>query len=224
MKLSEAAEIVLTLIKAFPHVRCDGQTADIYERSIADLEAGACRAAVQRLIATSKFFPAIAEIRAACAAQTHGVARTGEEAYAELTQAVRTHGRDFGQGTPKFRDPLISHCLGVWGSWNDVCSSPVDDAGGRARFIELYGELAGRARQDLASGKPLPKPANGTSPAFWLDRPKPRPRTEPASRPPLQLVTAFVARKPAANAEQAQSVPRRWSADELEAALAGGAS
>lgn len=161
MKRSDVAEIVLLLVKAFPHVRCDEQTANVYELSLSDLDPVTCRAAVQRLIATSKFFPAIAEIRAACAAQVHGVLTSGEEAYAELTRAVRVHGRDYGQGSPAFTDPLVARCLGIWGGWNDLCASPSDDPGGRARFVQLYDALAARERADLAASKAL-QPAQAT--------------------------------------------------------------
>lgn len=197
MKRSDAAEIVLLLVKAYPHVRCDEQTASIYELSLSELDAATCKAAVQRLITTSKFFPAIAEIREACTAQVHG--------------------RDYGQGTPRFRDPLIARCLGVWGSWNDLCGSPGDDPGGRARFIELYAELATRDRRDKTAGKALPAPANAAGPAHWLEGPRPGPRPVAQLMPP-QVLT-LVTRKPARAEAPTETVPRRWSATDLDAAL-----
>jgi hypothetical protein len=218
MTRNEASQLIAILFASYPSAHVERTHVDAYVSGIIDLPASDAGESVTRLRRTSKFLPTVAEIRAACAAQTHGVARTGEEAYAELTRAVRIHGRDYGQGTPKFGDPLIAQCLGVWGSWNDLCGSPGDDPGGRARFIELYGELVTRARLDLSAGKPLPAPAS-TQPAFWLDPPKPA----PAPKAALQLVTAFVARRRQANAGKAQIVPQRWSADELEAALVGAA-
>lgn len=220
MKGSEAAEIVLMLIKAYPYARCDEQHADIYERSLADLDARACRAAVQRLIHTNKFLPTIAEIRSAVADQTLGPRRTGVEAYDLVMQAVRKHGRCYGgEPAPKFRDQLIAKAIGVWGSWNDLCSSPSDDAGGRARFIELYDELAGRERQAVASGQRLPEPAND-SPAFWVEPPRARAKQLAAAQPAVNLAAALATRTPP-RPKHPDPEPRRWSAAELDAALDG---
>lgn len=226
MKKSEAAELVMMLLAAYPQARATDQTAQVYEQMLADLDAATARRAVHRLLASSKFMPSIAEIREACAAQTHGPRRSGEEAYAELTDAVRRHGRDYGQGMPKFRDPLIAKCLGVWGSWNDFCASPSDDPGGRARFVQLYDELASRRRQDQVAGAPLPAPRQGKpAPAFWLEQRKHEPA--PTAPRPVRHLVAVATREPAANATPAAAsparpeprAPRRWTAEELEAAL-----
>lgn len=179
MKKSEAAEIVMLLVGAYNRDVTE-QTARVYETMLVDLDVAKCRAAVQRLIGTSRFLPTIAEIRSAAIEQQLGARRTGEDAYTELTAAVRAHGRDYGQGAPKFRDPLIARCIGVWGSWNDLCNSPSDDPGGRSRFIELYDQLSQAQRQDQVSGVPLPAPANDR-PAFWL---APRKQVHPALEAP----------------------------------------
>lgn len=218
----EASQLVAVLFGSYANAHLDRTHVDAYVSGILDLNAQPAAEAVTRLRRTSRFLPSIAEIREACAAQTHGAARTGEEAYAELTAAVRRHGRDYGQGAAKFRDPLIAKCLGVWGSWNDLCSSPTDDPGGRARFVELYDELASRQRQDLAAGGALP--AANDSPAFWLERPKARAeaRSLPLAQAPVGDLLAVLAPRKPANHGQAQT-PRRWTAEELDAALAGGA-
>lgn len=147
------------LFSAYPNAKVGERTTALYEAMLADLDVKVARAAAQRLIATSKFLPTISEIREACADQRHGAPRSGEEAYAELMRSVRRHGRNYGQGEPRFADPNISRAIAVWGSWNDLCASPVDDPGGRARFIELYEALSGRVRQDLVAGASLPMPA-----------------------------------------------------------------
>jgi hypothetical protein len=210
MKKSEAAELVMMLIAAFPQAKTTDRTSQVYETMLVDIDAAAARAAVHRLIATSRWMPTVAEIRAICAAQTHGAARSGEEAYAEVLAAVRVHGRDYGQGAPKFRDPIIARCIGVWGAWNDLCSSPSDDPGGRARFVELYDDLATRGRQDLAAGQSLPSHAS-VGPAFWLDAP----RAAKAEAKPSSVALARTAPPPAPDPARL----RKWTPAELDAEL-----
>lgn len=218
----EASQLVTILFASYPSAHIDRTHVDAYVSGITDLDTKSAAGAVDRLRRTSKFLPSIAEIRDACTTQSHGVARTGEEAYAELTAAVRAHGRDYGQGVPKFRDPLVEQCIGVWGSWNDACGSPVDDPGGRARFIELYKQLSLRTRQDLAAGKALPSP-QGTFKAFWLEEPR---MAAPAAAGPVANLAAVLERKAAPRAATTGTdiVPRKWAAEEIDAALAAGGS
>lgn len=217
MKQSEVIEIVGMIVAGFPTSKLDSAGVNIYRKMLVDLPAEPTRKAITRLLGTHKFTPSIAEIRAAVAEQTHGAPRTGEEAYTELMAAVDRCGRDYGQGVPKFRDPLIARCIGVWGSWNDLCNSPRDDPGGRARFVELYNDLAQRQRQDLASGIPLPA-ANDT-PAFRLPRGRAVESTERDLKPAQQLVTAL-ARRSSPAATPARE-PRRWTPEELDEAIGG---
>ncbi len=215
----EASQLVAVLFASYPSAHIERRHVDAFVSGIVDLDAATAAEAVTRLRRTARFLPAVAEIREACAQLQRGPLRSGEEAYAELTTAVRLHGRDYGQGEPRFTDPIIARCLGVWGSWNDFCASPSDDPGGRARFVELYDELAGRERQAAAAGHALESPASAPSaPSFETVRSKPQRLAEPA---PAALVTELVGRVTArpARPERAQVAPRKWSAAELDAAL-----
>lgn len=153
MTRAEAAEVVFMLFAAYPTAKPDERTFRIYGELLLDVDAKTARAATHRLIATSRFVPTISELRAACHAQTHGAARQGEEAYALLMQAVRKFGR---YRKPRITDPIMARCIGLWGSWEDLCSAPADDPAGRARFIELYETLASRQREDVIAGTALP--------------------------------------------------------------------
>lgn len=211
------------LFAAFPAARGDVEswqrTLRVYAEMLLDLDRDAVRKAVQRLIGTAKWLPTVAEIRAAATELVQGPMRSGAEAYDELTRAVRRHGRCYGgEPAPEFADPLISRCLGVWGSWNDLCNSPSDDPGGRARFIELYGELAKRERDAVSSGIPLPEPRSETALAAPRKRREPLPAPVAAPATPTELAGALV-RTPR---PRPPDVPyRRYSAEELDAALRG---
>lgn len=68
MKKSEAAELVMMILAAYPNAKTSSSTSQVYETMLADLDPKTARQAVTALIATSKFVPTIAEIREACAA------------------------------------------------------------------------------------------------------------------------------------------------------------
>lgn len=68
MRASEAAELVLMMMAAYPNAKTTDSTSQVYEVMLADLDVRTAREAVKRLIATSKFMPSVAEIREECAA------------------------------------------------------------------------------------------------------------------------------------------------------------
>jgi hypothetical protein len=206
MKPSEAAEIVLMLMAAFPASKTLPTTSAVYECSLADLDAAVARKAVTRLIATRKWLPTVAEIRSAATDLRLGAVRDGGEAWKDAVAAVRYVGR---YDVPAFPDPLVSQALRLWGSWASFCDSPEDDPGGRARFIELYDSLALRRREAEASGIPLPEPAAAARKLASV-----APSTLPWTPLGLLPVMQTVARK-----RPAEAPPRRYTADELQAAL-----
>lgn len=217
----EATQLVAVLVGSYPSAHIERTHIDAYVSGIVDLDAKAALSAVDRIRRTSKFLPSIAEIREACTAVQHGPRRTGVEAYSEVTAAIRYHGRDYGQGSPKFRDPLIAQCLGIWGSWNDCCNAPPNDPSARARFIEMYDNLASRTREDITSGRPLPLPQGQPKRAFWLETTKAAPNG-PAV-PVASLATVLADRKATEpRPASTELVARRWTAEEIEAALAAG--
>lgn len=226
MKKSEAAEIVMMLIAAYPTAKATAQTSQVYETMLGDLDGDVARSAVQRLIATSRWMPTIAEIREACTEQTHGAVRSGEQAWAELMMAKRKHGYDYGPidvrrrlRDPLFSDPLIAQCLNLWGGWSAFALAD-DEAADRARFIALFSGLAGRERQDLTAGKALPRPEHGPAPSLAQPRPSVANAEPRALMPVAQLMAALTPRKPA-NAGQSLYAGRKLTAGELDAALAG---
>lgn len=156
MKESEVTELVAVLVAAFPRPPIAEKTVAIYEQMLRDLAVEVAHRAVARLVATSKWLPTIAEIRAAAVEAQLGARRAGAEAWGDVNDAVRRVGR---YGTPKFADPLVAEAVRSLG-WLAICDS-TNDVADRARFIELYDSLAVRARGDQVAGATLalPKPA-----------------------------------------------------------------
>lgn len=122
----------------------------VYRRMLADLDYPTVNAAVEGLIATSKFLPTVAEIREAAASLTAGPVRAGGEAWGDVLMAVRRFGIN---RRPEFADPLTAAAVHALG-WRELCNSENQTAD-RARFIELYDQIAHRRRHEyIAAGLP----------------------------------------------------------------------
>jgi hypothetical protein len=150
MKRSEAAEIVMLLLGAYPQAKTTASTSQVYETMLSDLDVGSARAAVTRLIATSRFMPTVAEIRAAAADIERGPVRSGAEAWLDVLDQIRREGYC---GTPLFDDAIVASLIERWG-WTRMCLEGNVDAD-RARFIEAYDSLAKQARERDVSGLAL---------------------------------------------------------------------
>lgn len=60
---TEARALLTVLIAAFPRDAIEQETFDLYAAQLANLEAGAARTAVERIVESGRHFPTIAEIR-----------------------------------------------------------------------------------------------------------------------------------------------------------------
>lgn len=146
----EVAQLVAVLADAYPRAPVSVETVKVYESLLADLEFEVTQQAVARLIATSKWFPTIAEIRAAVVEIRCGPRRSGVEAWGDVVKAIRFLG---AYRLPTFDDPLVAECVRTAG-WVNLCRSD-NDAADRARFIELYEALREREHLDQVAGRKL---------------------------------------------------------------------
>lgn len=154
MTQAEVAKIVAVLLAAFPQSRATPQTSQVYERMLADLDYPAVNAAVERLLATAKFMPTIAEIRETALTLAVGEQKPGGQEWGTVLKAIgrwgtyRVPGVDF-----KFDDPVTAQCVAAMG-WENLCASENQQAD-RARFTELYDKLAVQERRkQLSDGLP----------------------------------------------------------------------
>jgi len=151
VKKSDAAELVMLLLGAYPHAKVHSRTSQVYETMLADLDVESARAAVQRLITTSKFMPTVAEVRAAAADLERGPVRSGADAWLDVLAQIRSEGYC---GAPRFDDAIVTALVERWG-WSRLCLEGSLEAD-RARFIEAYDSLAKQARDREVSGLALP--------------------------------------------------------------------
>jgi hypothetical protein len=146
----EVAKLVAVLRAAYPTARGDDSTSSAYETMLADLDHPTAYVAVERLIATSKFMPSVAEIREAYMDLMHGDRRAGGEAWGECLAAISRWGAYRSPGVDfTFRDPLVARVVAALG-WTNLCGSE-NQVADRARFVELYDRLAVGARKSIAT-------------------------------------------------------------------------
>lgn len=160
MTEAEAQKLVTVLVTAFPTtmVRLSAEqqklTMGTFRRMLGDLDYPVANAAVERLLATAKFMPTVAEMRDTALSLTAGELTAGGEAWGSVLKAIAEQGAYRVPGTDfVFRDPVTAQCVASLG-WQNLCLSD-NQPSERARFIELYEQLASRGRRlKLSEGLP----------------------------------------------------------------------
>lgn len=154
MTKSEAAKLVAMLLNAYPQAQFGPASSALYETLLADLDECEARAAICRLVQTTKWLPTIAEIRAMAAELKHGPKRLGAEGWGDVVDAVRRVGAY--RPAPPFDDPIVGECVRLMG-WRNLCHSE-NGAADRARFIELFDGLSERERTNIIASPRLQAP------------------------------------------------------------------
>lgn len=127
------------------------QTMRLYWRLLKDVPIEALQQAALRHIASSKWFPQIAELRAAAFVLEAAEQQTAIEAWGEVTAAMSNtdyycyidHCR-----VPVFANPVTNRLVDSMG-WRNLCHSE-DGTADRARFIQAYDQLEARQRNEGA--------------------------------------------------------------------------
>ncbi len=145
----EFAKILATLAALYPRYELKKETIAAYHAILGDLSVDLLRAAALQIASRdSPWFPAAGELRAAAfrlLEREAGVPSAGE-AWGEV---VRKIGADGHVRIPEFSHPLIERAVEGVGGWRELCFS-VNSVADRARFLQVYGELAGREREAVA--------------------------------------------------------------------------
>lgn len=146
---AEVAKLVAVMMGAFPSAKVTPETSKVYERMLRDLDYPAANAAVERLLATARFMPTVADIREAALSLNLGETRPGGEAWGEVLRLIGRWGaRRYDQGWElPTNDAVLRQTVGSLG-WVNLCDSE-NQAADRARFIELYDKLAAQRRRSL---------------------------------------------------------------------------
>lgn len=163
---TKLAQILKALRGAYPEKTIPDQTVEVYMRCLADLPLPALEAAVLNHIASSKWFPTIAELREKALALLPGQRMpTATEAWAEVMRAFEMVGY---YGTPEWSHEAIARTVAAMG-WQNLCLSE-NGMADRAHFLRLYEVYCKRLREDqlmlpearrLAAQLEEPKELNG---------------------------------------------------------------
>ncbi len=142
MQRSECLKLIAVMVAGYPRAKFNQANADAYAAALVDLDREAMALAVQSLTRTHKWLPSIAEIRAAAVNVSCGERPLALAAWGSVCGAAERRGSYW---SPKFRDPITQKCVESMG-WRYLCRS-TSDASDRARFVELYDQLAERERR-----------------------------------------------------------------------------
>lgn len=181
MTKTEVMKLVAVLCANFPSAKFTAETSSVYEHMLADLDAAVGNAAVEQLIASSRWLPTVAEIRERALSLQTGDVRPGGDAWGSVRRAIHARGRSRIPGRDfEFADPVVLEAVKALG-WVELCDSenaPAD----RARFVELYDRLAVlHRRRQLTENLPAVKryqllhaaskniPLSGTGPQKLCD-------------------------------------------------------
>ncbi len=144
MDASEFRRIWRALLGAYPEKDPPEETMELYIRCLADLPAQAVEAAVLAHVATSRWFPTVAELREKAAELLPGGRLpTATEAWAEVVKAFGAVG---SYGVPAWSHPAIATTVEAMG-WRQLCLSE-EGMADRAHFLRLYETYAKRVRED----------------------------------------------------------------------------
>lgn len=166
MTSSEAEGIVAGLAALFKQ-DLDPATQDLYARYIADLPVELAKEAFAKIVATSTFFPAIAEFRRAAASLDRPYP-TPEEAWEEVNVAIRRYGR---YGVPRSAEEGFGWDEVVWScrplaltvrtiGYDYLCEGE-NEAADRAHFFRIFESYVQRALEDVQVAPLLHAPAVG---------------------------------------------------------------
>lgn len=166
MTTDEAGLLIATLAAAYPRQQLAPLTVEIYTRNLADLDHDLATAAVSRIIATSKFFPTIAEIREA-AAETATNLPTAAEAWEMAVNFTRLVQSDGALATQELPLEVHQAIRAVGGTWEIRTSE--NTVALRAQFRDTYEDIRRRAIEQVTLAN-----------VAELERPQ-RPELEPAA-------------------------------------------
>lgn len=138
MTTSECSKVLKVLAAAWPNQPMSRETSQVYARMLSDLEYTVAAAAVERLIATQRgaWLPTVGEIRGVAAELALPAPLDPDEAWGEITSAIRRYGWPQEAAALASLSPLVrrvAHNIG----WTELCASDRPDVI-RGQFRAMY--------------------------------------------------------------------------------------
>jgi hypothetical protein len=128
-------DCIILLKSAYPRQTFGPETVRVYQMTLSEINPELLQAAVLKHISTSKWFPTVAEIRAAVVEIVLQTANqpTALEAWGIVIKEIRRVGHWRRPDLP----PAILKAVNDIGGWRQLCMSENNTAD-RARFVEAY--------------------------------------------------------------------------------------
>jgi hypothetical protein len=157
MAANDLPAVWAVLLRAYPYFEKErnkrdlAETFEVYASVLSDIPAELLRAAALQHIASSKFFPAVSELRDVALSLSRTAERTAMEAWGEVMHWMSRGDLKMlpggnGYESPRFSDPLTQRVVNAMG-WNQLCQSE-NLMADRAHFLKAYDAYKARERQD----------------------------------------------------------------------------
>lgn len=158
MTKGESMKLLAMLRAAWPRQEVGADTAEVYAEMLKDIPFDEASAAVRRIVQTSKWFPAIAEIREQVA-ESRSALDPPELAWGQVQAAISKIG---AYHQPLFSNPAIQRAVKALG-WRQICLDENLSAT-RARFIDAYRAARSQQIESTTTGRLLASPYSNARP------------------------------------------------------------
>jgi len=143
--IDQALEV---LVVAFPANKAGPETVEVYALMLADIPPADLARAVAWCLANYKFFPTVAEVRAAALAASALQVPDMDQAWLAVKREVSRTGY---YGAPHFDHPAIAAAVQAMG-WREICLE--EELVVRAHFFRVYESVARRTREEVLALPP----------------------------------------------------------------------
>jgi len=147
-ELKDIAQIIGILSAAFPNFKPTELTSEVYYQTLGDIPSDELKAAVLHCISESgrAFAPSVGEIRGAVAELRSFAVNVPSsfQAWQEVQKQILENGGEHGH--PVWSSPLVAEAVRRMG-WRNLRMSG-DQTADRARFLQCYEQLVGRATKE----------------------------------------------------------------------------
>ncbi len=147
MDLKQCVNLVGLALANFPNMQEKDMvpTAKLWEKLLGDIPYNVAEKALIKVLATARFFPTVAEIRQAAAELTTPGIPSFNEAWGEVTRAMRLYGWPRPEEALASMSPLTAEICRRF-NWHDMCACEEPDVL-RGQFRMAYEQYAGRKRE-----------------------------------------------------------------------------
>lgn len=148
MTKQEISALIALTTANFPNMqeRDMRPTANLWLEILSDIPFEVAKAAIIKVLATAKFWPAVAEIREAAAQFTNPNILSPAEAWALAEEANDRYGYYRSEEGMKSLPPLVQTVVKSLGGFREVCASE-QPAVTRGQFMRMYEQYASRERE-----------------------------------------------------------------------------